>query len=112
MEIADLRKKVAALVGPRGHMVPDWVTIKRWKKKIEERGISYDEGIRQLLELHYGESYGAMEPVISAVEIVEKTGLSKGTVLRIGGDKFFKWGKPKIMLRSDYEKLFSGGING
>jgi len=111
MSIADLRRLIVSIVGVRGHMPPDWVTVKRWRERLMKDDRYCDQGLRELLELKYGEDFGAYRKLVSLSYVKKQTGLSYYKVHRIaqGNGILVTFCGRYCIERGDYERVFQGG---
>lgn len=110
MQIAEMRKFISSLLVAHQELeVPDWVTIRRWKEKIEARELPFEEGIRQLMEIHYDMSFGAADPVRSLGQVSKYTGLTVKTIKAKAREVIFQWGRPYVIRLEDYQRIFKGG---
>lgn len=117
MKIVDMRNYIALVVNQRGFQTPDWTTVKRWKKIIEDRihrepDFKFKEGVLQILSLHYDQDFGAEEKVYSVQQIEKLLGLSRDVIIKRAKPYFFKYGRRYVLTKKDFRKVFQGDISG
>lgn len=66
------------------------------------------EGIKQMLEVHYGEDFGARSKLVLISDLEEKTGVSRYLMLKKAAEskKMIKLGSRSFITERDAEELF------
>lgn len=110
--ISETRQWICQLTGPRGLMPPDWVTVRRWREKLEEADRLTEEGMLEMLELHYGQDFGAEVKLNLLPEVQQRSGLSEYLVRKRAGDALIRIGGRLYLSEDDYERIFGAEETG
>jgi hypothetical protein len=109
--VSEVRQYISSIVGVRGHMPPDWTTVSRWMEKLrEDTDKLNEEGVLQMLEMHYKDDFGSKEKLISLPDVQEKAGVSRYNAIKASKEAgvLMQLGGRYCVKESDFQKVFGG----
>lgn len=106
--VSEVRQFMSKVVGVRGYMPPDWTTVSRWMDKLKDAGGLNEEGVLQMLEMHYNDSFGAKEKLMSMPDVEKKMNMTPYKARRIAKDAgiLIQLGGRYCVKKKDFERVY------